>query len=384
MKITYKHIITLFMGLFLTLQTWAVPKLSPGEIGGKAYILIEASSGMVLAQYHATEQVEPASITKLMTAYVVYKNIQKGVISLQDKTTITARAREMGGSRMFLERGSHVSIDDLLSGLVIQSGNDAAVALAEAVAGDEARFVELMNAEAKALGMKNTQFKNVSGMPEKGHYMSAEDIATLSLAIINEFPKHYKRYKQNSFTWNKITQENRNALLRTNPNVDGLKTGHTKAAGYCLAASSKRGNMRLVSVVLGTPSKGARARASKKLLAYGFDNFLNQPIYKAGQTITQTPVEDGAESYVAVGPSKALSLPLPKENPAKGLTATLVVTNKPKAPLAKGSVIGHFSIQRNKQEILTIPAVTLAEVEEMGFFQSLWRGIADTVGGWFS
>ncbi len=375
----------IMLGLLCTwIPTWALPKLSPGEIGGKAYILLEANSGMILAQYHATEPMAPASITKLMTAYVVYKNIEEGVVSLDDKTVITARAREMGGSRMFLEQGSHVSIDDLLSGLVIQSGNDAAVALAEAVAGDEERFVDLMNAEAKALGMKNTHYKNVSGMPEEGHYMSAKDIATLSLAIIHDYPKHYKRYAEKTFTWNKITQPNRNALLVSNPNVDGLKTGHTKAAGFCLAASSKRGNMRLVSVVLGAKTTGARARASKRLLAYGFNNFLNQPIYKAGQQITSTTVSNGAEDQVGVGPAKVVLLPLPKENPTEGLTSTLIVKTPPQAPLKKGTVIGHFSIARNGEEVAKITAITLADVDEIGFFKSLWRGITSTVGGWFS
>ncbi len=370
---------------FLFVQSYAIPKLSPGEVGGKAYILIEANTGTTLARYHADERLEPASITKLMTAYVVYNSIKAGIISLEDKTIITPRAREMGGSRMFLERGSHVSIDDLLSGLVIQSGNDAAVALAEAVSGDESRFVELMNKYARALGMTNSQFKNVSGMPEEGHYMSARDIATLSYAIIKNFPKEYKRYSRNSFTWNKITQENRNALLRTNPNVDGLKTGHTKAAGYCLAASSKRGNMRLISVVLGTKSVGARARASKKLLAYGFDNFLNKTIYKPGQEIAKATVSNGDNNIVGVGAAKGITLPLPKEkNPTKGLKAQLVLNSTLQAPLPKGAVIGHFSVQRNGEQIAAVPAVVLSAVEEAGFFTRLWRGIKETVVGWFS
>lgn len=190
------RLFVLLFSLLITLQASALPKISPGEIGGKAFILLEADSQTVLAQYHATERLAPASITKLMTAYVIYQSIANGVIALDDKTVISARAREMGGSRMFLERGSHVSIDDLLSGLVIQSGNDAAVALAEAVAGDEDRFVDIMNKQAQALGMRDSHFKNVTGLPDDAHYMSAKDIATLSLAIIRDFPKHYGRYSK--------------------------------------------------------------------------------------------------------------------------------------------------------------------------------------------
>lgn len=378
-----RKLIIICCALVLT-QATAVPKLSPGEIGGKSYILIEAESKTVLAQYHATERMAPASITKLMTAYVIYQSIANGIIALDDKTVISARARNMGGSRMFVEQGSHVSIDNLLSGLVIQSGNDAAVALAEAIAGDEERFVDVMNKQAQALGMKDSHFKNVSGMPDDDHYMSAKDIATLSLALINDFPEHYKRYREKSFTWNNITQPNRNALLRSMPNVDGLKTGHTSTAGFCLAASAKRGNMRLVSVVLGTASTGERARASKKLLAFGFDHFANQTLYKPGQQITATKLINGTEAHVGVGVSKTIFLPLPKVNPGQGLKARLVLNGTPAAPVNKGAVIGNINIQRGDTVLVSVPAVTLSAVEEIGFFKRLWRGIVNTVSGWFA
>lgn len=377
------RLFVLLFSLLITLQAFALPKISPGEIGGKAFILLEADSQTVLAQYHATERLAPASITKLMTAYVIYQSIANGVIALDDKTVISARAREMGGSRMFLERGSHVSIDDLLSGLVIQSGNDAAVALAEAVAGDEDRFVDIMNKQAQALGMRDSHFKNVTGLPDDAHYMSAKDIATLSLAIIRDFPKHYGRYSQKSFTWNNITQDNRNALLRTNPNVDGLKTGHTNAAGYCLASSAKRGNMRLISVVLGTASVGARARASKKLLAYGFDNFLNQTIYQAGQAIAVTRITNGNQETVSVTTRQSVTLPLPKDNPTQGLTAQLILNAQPQAPIAKNTPIGHFNIQRDNKVLVAIPAVTAEAVGEMGFFKRLWHWLVETISSWF-
>lgn len=375
----------LLLWLMTAGQALAQAKLSPSEIGGKAYILLEADSEVVLAQYRATERLAPASITKLMTAYVVYQSIANDIVALDDMARISARARAMTeGSRMFLEQGSHVSIDDLLSGLVVQSGNDAAIALAEAVAGDEARFVELMNKQAQALGMSNTQFKNVTGLTEAGHYMSARDIATLARAIIKDFPNHYKRYSRQSFTWNNITQENRNALLRSDGNVDGLKTGYTQAAGYCLTASAKRGKMRLISVVLGTTSIGARARASKKLLAYGFDNFMIKTVYPSGKQIAVAAVGNGNQDSVAVATAAAVTLPLPKRNSGKGLSAQLRLNRHLQAPLAANQVIGSIEVRREGKTLATVPAVTMTAVDEIGFFKGLWRDIKASVIGWFS
>ncbi len=366
-------------------QAFAQAKISPADIGGKAYLLMEADSEIVLAQYRATEPLAPASITKLMTAYVVYQSLAAGVIALDDIAIISSNARDMTeGSRMFLEKGSHVSIDDLLSGLVIQSGNDAAVALAEAVAGDEARFVDIMNRQAKALGMTNSHFKNVTGLTEDGHYMSARDIATLARAIIKDFPKHYQRYSKKSFTWNNITQDNRNALLYRDASVDGLKTGYTAAAGYCLTASAKRGDMRLISVVLGTDSVGARARASKKLLAYGFDNYKMTTVYQPGQQVALATVDNGEQDSVAVASSVAITLPLPKTNSAQGLKAQLHLNQQLTAPLAANQVVGDIRLQRGDKILVSAPAVTINAVEEIGFFARLWRDLWAMISGWFA
>ncbi len=373
--ITYTLLITVIT--YFTAVADAVPKLSPGAIGGKSFILVETNSNTVLAEYRANEKLEPASITKLMTAYVVYQSIANGLISLDDKTVISAQARNMGGSRMFLEQGSHVSIDNLLSGLVIQSGNDAAIALAEAVAGDESRFVELMNKQAHALGMLNTQFKNVSGMPTEGHYTTARDIAILARAIIYDFPEHYGRYSKKSFTWNNITQENRNSLLYKNPNVDGLKTGHTEAAGYCLAASAKRGNMRLISVVLGTQSNRARTQASNSLLNYGFDNFSNQKLYSAGQKIVDTNVQNGTQKQVAIAITKDVVLTLPRVNPKQGLQAKLQLDKPLIAPLTKGTILGRINIEKDGKQLTSVPAIATQDIEELGFFSKLWRIITE-------
>ncbi len=366
-------------------QAFAQAKLSPADIGGKAYLLMEADSEIVLAQYRATERLAPASITKLMTAYVVYQSLAAGIIALDDFAIISSNARNMTeGSRMFLEKGSHVSIDDLLSGLVIQSGNDAAVALAEAVAGDEARFVDIMNRQAQALGMTNSHFKNVTGLTEDGHYMSARDIATLAAAIIKDFPKHYQRYSKKSFTWNNITQDNRNALLYRDASVDGLKTGYTAAAGYCLTASARRGDMRLISVVLGTDSVGARARASKKLLAYGFDNYQMTTVYQPGQQVALATVDNGEQDSVAVASSVAITLPLPKTNSAQGLKAQLHLKQQLTAPLAANQVVGDIRLQRGDKILVSAPAVTINAVEEIGFFSRLWRDLWAMITGWFA
>lgn len=367
--------IKLILALVLMLNATvnAQTKLSADDVGAKAFILLDVDSQRVLSHYRATERLSPASITKLMTAYVVYKTLEKGLLDVQDTTVISQNARNMTeGSRMFLERGSRVSIDDLLHGLVIQSGNDAAVALAEAVSGSEENFIQQMNDYATSLGMRNSQFKNVTGLTEEGHYMSAQDIATLANAIITEFPEHYALYKEKSFTWNNITQDNRNALLRTDASVDGLKTGYTEAAGYCLTASAKRDDMRLISVVLGTKSVGARARASRKMLAYGFENFVERTLVKAGEKMAVAAVIDGEDEHVAIAAHKAIRLPVSKAD-KDTIGAQLVLNQKLYAPVQKGQVVGKIVIKQGERVIASTPAVTMESVEELGFFAKLWK-----------
>lgn len=355
----------------------------PMGIRAKAYILIEPNSQMILAEKNVTERFAPASITKLMTAYVVYKNLQMGLLEADDVVTVSANARSMiVGSRMFLERGSRVTIDQLLHGLVIQSGNDAAVALAEAVAGSEKEFVELMNMYAETLGMENSQFKNVTGLTDEGHYMSAEDIATLAHAIITEFPEHYKLYSQKSYTWNKITQDNRNTLLLTDSSVDGLKTGYTEAAGYCLAASAKRNGMRLISVVLGTQSKRARVRASKAILDYGFAHYQLKTFYEANQKIASASVDGGRPERLDVAIKDAVQLPTAKDLPMD-ISAELVLSKRLVAPLSKGTEVGNIEIRQGDRVLYTVPAIAMSDVEELGFFRRLWQGFVNMIGSWF-
>lgn len=369
--------IILFLFFFLFSTAFAAPNLAPDSVGAKAFILIDADSQRILTQYRADERLNPASITKLMTAYVTYKVLDNGLLSLEDKTIITPNAYNMTeGSRMFLERGSRVSINELLHGLVIQSGNDAAVALAEAIGGSEKNFVGLMNQYAKALGMTNSQFKNVTGLTAEGHYMSAHDIATLARAIITEFPEHYQLYKEKSYTWNNITQNNRNALLKTDPTVDGLKTGYTEAAGYCLTASAKRDDMRLISVVLGTRGVVERVRASRKVLNFGYQNFVERTLVKAHQKMATAAVAGGVSDRVDIAASQAIRIPISRED-KKQLSAQLMLDESLQAPLTAGQTVGKIVIKIHGKIITSVPAVTMQAVDELGFFSRMWNGLFD-------
>ncbi len=373
-----KNILFFIFATFLFITNIAnaegkAPRLTTDSIGAKAFILVDSKSQRVLTHYRATERLSPASITKLMTAYVTYKAIEEGTLGLDDMTIISSNVRNMTeGSRMFLERGSRVSIRNLLHGLVIQSGNDAAVALAEAVAGSEEQFVELMNQQAKKLGMNNSQFKNVTGLTAKGHYMSAQDIAILAHAIITEFPEHYKIYKDKSFTWNNITQNNRNLLLRTDLTVDGLKTGYTDAAGYCLTASAKRDNMRLISVVLGTKSKKARAIASRRILDYGFNNFVERTLITAKKKMASRPVKNGVSATVDIVSAGSIRLPVSRDD-QRNLKAQLVLNKTLIAPISAGQVVGEIQLKIGNKVLASTPAITLNEIEEVGFFTKLYR-----------
>lgn len=306
-------ILFIFLSTFLS-STIAAPSLIPAapRVNAKAYLLIDHNSGHVLAEKNADQRIEPASLTKLMTAYVVLFEIERGGIGIDDKVKISEKAWRMRGSRMFIEVNTHVSVENLLKGLIIQSGNDASVALAEHVASNEAAFVELMNQHAERLNMNATHFNNSTGWPDKDHYTTARDLAKLSRAIINDFPKHYPAYKEKEFTYNKIRQYNRNRLLWQDDRVDGLKTGHTEAAGYCLISSAKDNNMRLISIVTGTNKDDARILASRKLLNYGFRFFETHLMHKANTEITNIRVWKGDEKQLALGIAKDLYITIPK------------------------------------------------------------------------
>jgi D-alanyl-D-alanine carboxypeptidase (penicillin-binding protein 5/6) len=357
-----------FLVLFATAAGAAVPIPAPPQVSAKNFILVDANSGRVLAEKEADAQIEPASITKLMTSYVIYNELEAGRLSMDDMVTISEKAWRMGGSRMYVEVDKQVSVHDLMKGLIIQSGNDATVALAEHIAGTEQAFVDLMNQYASKLGMNNTHFVNSTGWPAEDHLTSARDIATLSVAVIREFPEHYAWYKEKVFTYNNIKQYNRNKLLWSDASVDGIKTGHTESAGYCLAASAVRENMRLVSVVLNTDSEKARASVSKSLLNYGFRFFETHRLYAAGEVLNRSRVWKGDSEKVSLGLLEDLYITIPRGSYGQ-LEAVMDVDANIEAPLDKGSQHGAVRVNLAEEQMLQAPLVALESVSEGSIFQ---------------
>jgi len=346
----------------------AMPVPAPPQVAAKNYLLIDFDSGRILAEKDADAQIEPASITKIMTSYVVANDLEAGRLSLDEQVTISEKAWRMGGSRMYVEVGTKVSVELLLRGLVIQSGNDASVALAEHIAGSEEAFVGLMNQYASKLGMTNTHYKNSTGWPDPEHLTSARDIATLAAAIIREFPDRYAEYAEKVFTYNNIKQYNRHKLLWRDKTVDGFKTGHTESAGYCLVASAKRADMRLISVVLGTDSEEARASVSQSLLNYGFRFYETHKLYTAGETLNESRVWAGEKENVALGLATDLHVTIPRGS-YKQLDALMNVDANITAPLKKGSQLGEVRITLNDEELNSVPLVALQRVEKGNLFQ---------------
>ena len=363
-------LLTVFTLLFLFISTAnaAVPIPAAPKVAAQNYILVDANSGRVLAEKEADVQVEPASITKLMTSYVIYNELEAGRLSMDDMVTISEKAWRMGGSRMYVEVDKQVSVHDLMKGLIIQSGNDATVALAEHIAGTERAFVDLMNQYAAKLGMTNTHFLNSTGWPEEGHLTSARDISKLALAVIQEFPEHYAWYKEKVFTYNNIKQYNRNKLLWSDDSVDGIKTGHTESAGYCLVASAVRSDMRLISVVLNTESEKTRASVSQSLLNYGFRFFETHKLYAAGEVLNRSRVWKGDSEKVSLGLLKDLYITIPRGS-YKQLEAVMDVDANIVAPLDKGSQHGAVRVNLAEEEMLHTPLVALESVGEGSMFQ---------------
>jgi D-alanyl-D-alanine carboxypeptidase (penicillin-binding protein 5/6) len=346
----------------------AVPVPAPPEVAAKNYFVIDFASGKVLAEKDADEQIEPASITKLMTSYVVYKELDAGRLAMDDMVDISEKAWRMGGSRMYLEVGTSVSVHDLLKGLIVQSGNDASVALAEHIAGTEDAFVQLMNQYAKELGMDNTHFVNCTGWPDKEHLTTARDIAKLSAAIIKEFPERYTWHAEKEFTYNSIKQYNRNKLLWRDDSVDGMKTGHTDSAGFCLVASAVRSDMRIISVVLGTESKKARANISQALLNYGFRFYESHTLYEAGEVLSRPRVWGGEFETLTVGLAQDLAIAIPR-GAYDDLDATMDIDKNIEAPVAKGQQIGEVKVSLDGKMLETVPLVALETVSEGNLFQ---------------
>jgi D-alanyl-D-alanine carboxypeptidase (penicillin-binding protein 5/6) len=344
------------------------------QLGANSYILVDFDSDQILVEHNADMSVEPASITKLMTAYVVFAELVQGNIALEDSVSISERAWRTGGSRMFIDPSMQVSLEDLIRGMVIQSGNDASVALAEYVAGSEEAFASLMNHYAEQLGMTSTHFINATGLPDAEHYTTARDISLLSAATIRDFPDYYPWYSEKEFTFNGIRQHNRNTLLWRDPAIDGLKTGHTEAAGYCLAASAKRDGMRLVSAVMGSSSESSRASESQTLLNYGFRFFETVQLYEAGTELASARVWKGLSEEVGLGLSETLFVTIPRGR-YDDLEAQVSMDPQLSAPLAAGQVVGAINVQLGDELIANRDLITLSAVEEAGFFGSTWDGM---------
>lgn len=347
-----------------------IPVPEAPDINASAYILMDHNTGKVVAEKNADETKDPASITKLMTAYAIYAALERGDISLNDDVLISEKAWRAIGSRMFIEVNKRVNLDLLLQGLIVQSGNDASIALAEHIAGDEASFADLMNHTAQQLGLKNTHFVNATGLTDPGHYTTARDIALLSSAIIRDFPEEYKRYKQKQFTYNGIKQYNRNKLLWRDATVDGLKTGHTEAAKFCLASSALREDMRLISVVLGAPTKEARATQSQSLLNYGFRFYKTNTLYTAGQQLIEKRVRFGVEKQLSLGIAEDILVTTARSH-YKNIKPSIELASEIIAPISKGQVLGTVRIQLGDETLAEHPLVALQDIAEGSWWQKL-------------
>ena len=339
----------------------------PPQIKATSYILLDAQTNKVIVEYEADERNPPASLTKIMTTYLVEQMIQRGVVERSEQVPVSIKAWKAEGSKMFIREGTQVDLMDLLRGVVIQSGNDASIALAEFIAGDEASFAQMMNEQAEKLGMLNSNFLNSTGLPDEGHYSSARDMALLTKDMIKRFPEHYQLYSERSFKFNNIEQPNRNRLLRYDRSVDGVKTGYTKAAGYCLVASAERNGMRLISVVMGAENDDSRVRESQKLLTYGFRNFETSTIYEESEIVKSAPLFYGVEEVISLGVSQNVSVTIPRGSYEK-LEAQIKVPKIIEAPVRKGDVLGELLLMMDEEAIYRTSVISLENYEQAGFF----------------
>lgn len=346
---------------------------SPPELNNKSYVLMDYETGQILASKNENEKLAPASMTKMMTSFIIEQKLLSGQLTENEKVRMNESAWCRGSSSescMYVPLNGTATVLEMLRGIIIQSGNDASKAMAEHISGNEGTFVHVMNQEAKKLGMTNTQFMNSTGMPAEGHFSTAKDMATLAQHVIHDSSKYYPIYSEKSFTFNGIRQGNRNALLYTDPSVDGLKTGHTEEAGYCLTTSSKRGPMRLISVIFGAPSMNERASQTRDILAWGFANYETVNIKPANQEITKSKVWFGQENEVSVGLVEKFNVTMPKGQ-ANAIKTQISVQPNVNAPLAKGQVIGKLTATLNGKVIAEKPLVALKAVEEAGFFSRM-------------
>ena len=365
--------IVLLTFVFWSLESTAAPVIIPSapQLAVESYILIDATTGKILVDHNAQVRLPPASLTKIMTSYVIASEIEQGRISLSDLVPVSVNAWRMEGSRMFIQEGTQVSVEDLLRGIIIQSGNDASVAMAEFIAGSEQTFAERMNELAEWLGMHNSQFRNATGLPDEAHYTTAADLAILTSALIQRYPQHYKTYQEKYFTYNDIRQANRNSLLFRDETVDGVKTGHTKAAGYCLVASSQQKGMRLISVVMGASSERTRASETQKLLTYGFRFYETVSLYKAQDNLRKVRVWGGLHESIQLGIEEDLAITIPRGQRDQ-LTASIQVDPIIRAPLTRGQALGTLTLTLDGEILSEMRVLALNDVAEAGFFGWVW------------
>ena len=353
-------------------QAQIIPR--PPQINAASYIVMDATTGEILIEENADERRSPASLTKIMTTYVADKEIEAGHISLDDEVFVSVRAWSLdcgsNSSCMFIKEGDYVRLEDIMRGIIIQSGNDASIALAEHIAGSEDAFADLMNQYADQLGMLNSQFRNSHGLDVEGHYSSARDLALMARAVINEFPESYGMYSEQEFTYNGITQRNRNTLLFTDRNVDGMKTGYTSEAGYCLVASAVRDDMRLITVVLGAGSEAGRAQETQKLMTYGFRYFQTWEMFSGNETLENVQVWYGASNSVDVGVAEARTVTIPRGE-QDNLVTEIVMDEELKAPIALGQPLGRIKVSLGDMVYYEGPVVAMQAVEKGGFFKRL-------------
>ncbi len=372
-----KKLFTLLL-LFVSFTALAapveLPMPPPPQLAAKAWLLLDTQSGQVLVEHNADQRIEPASLTKLMSAYLTFAALRQGRIKLTDTVPVSEKAWRAEGSRTFIEPNKPVTVAELLRGMIVQSGNDATIALAEAAGGSEAGFVAMMNKQAQRLGMSNTHFVNSTGLPDAQHYTTARDLARLAAAIVRDFPEYYPLYSIKEYTYNGVTQANRNRLLWTDPTVDGMKTGHTQSAGYCLIASSHRGTRRLLSVVLGAHSDEVRAMESQRLLNYGFQFFDSVRLYAKNQTVAVLKVWKGASSSIKTGFTRDIYLSLPRGQ-AKDIKATLTTRQPLLAPLVAGQQVGTVTLTLNNKPLAQYPLLALESVGVANLFGRAWDGL---------
>ena len=381
----YFHAVALFATHTLVASLFLAPRLSisadtpsPPAIAARAWLLMDASSGQVLQSQAPDERVEPASLTKLMTAYLVFGALRDRKISPEQVVPVSERAWRADGSRMFIEPKKPVKVEELVRGMIIQSGNDACIALSEVVAGSEDVFVQLMNREAQRLGMKNTSFRNSTGLPDPQHYSTARDLATLASSLIRDFPDQYKYYSMREFRYNNITQQNRNRLLWLDPTVDGMKTGYTENAGYCLIASARRGQRRMMAVVLGTASDAARAQEAQKLLNFGFQIYDGVRVYEKNATVNTLKVWKGSPSDLKAVLADDLVVSVPAGSGDK-IKAEFIGQEPLIAPVSRGQRVGTVKVILDGKSIVEYPVVAQENVAIAGFFGRMW----DTMRLWF-